>query len=87
MPLAITFQLVNEKLKKLIVQTLKYFIMKNIKLLFQLILVLVILVGNFSRAQVSKTSQIPTLLKLAEKDSIQKIERLAALKFPQKSPL
>jgi uncharacterized protein YkwD len=55
--------------------------MKNIKLIVQLIFVLVMIVGNFVRAQVCNTSQIPSLLKLAEKDSIQKIERLAALKF------
>ena len=60
--------------------------MKNIKLVFQLIFVLVMILGNFGRAQVCNTSQIPSLLKLAEKDSIQKIERLAALKFHRNNP-
>jgi hypothetical protein len=60
--------------------------MKNIKLVFQIIFVLVMIVGNFGRAQVCNTSQIPSLLKLAEKDSIQKIERLAALKFHRNNP-
>jgi uncharacterized protein YkwD len=55
--------------------------MKTIKVIFLFLLVIGSVLCHSVYAQISKVAEIPNLLKLAKKDSIQKIERLAALKF------
>jgi uncharacterized protein YkwD len=55
--------------------------MKKIKLIFLSLIVIGNVLCHTVNAQTSKVAEIQNLLKLAKKDSIQKIERLAALKF------